>query len=142
MVLSKKHKTRPPRVAEESERSHGQKKAQFKCFPCDHPLTSLSHIQMTCVSDFQLLHKLHSGPRDEVTLCRKRDTNRLYALRSMRLTLESEPRSEQDLLKIVHRLGSPFLPKLHWTFADSERMYFVKVYTTLFVIHTIRSLSN
>jgi serine/threonine protein kinase len=102
----------------------------------------ISHIQIT-VSDFELLHKLHSGPGDEVTLCKKRDTNRLYALRSVRLALESEqPRSEQAILKIVHRLGSPFLPKLHWTFADSERMYFVKVCITLFVTHAIYSLSN
>ncbi|KIM81748.1 hypothetical protein PILCRDRAFT_821098 [Piloderma croceum F 1598] len=107
MVLSPKHKTRLPSITDQSRVPH------------DRKIT-------ICVSDFASLHPLKSNPEAEMTLCRKRDTNRLYVLRSVRLVLDSEqPRSKHSLLKMVHRLRSPFLSILHWSFEDQGRMHFV-----------------
>ena len=83
-------------------------------------------MQTVCMSDLEVLHALQGG---QETPCRKRGTNKLYSVKSLRLELAGKYRAEDALLKIVHRLESPFLSTLHWSFVDSRSAFIVKVWT-------------
>lgn len=89
-------------------------------------------MQTITPCDLESIHTLKSSPNVEVTLCKKVDTGRLYIVKSIRLSSDSgQPRSEHALSNVVRRLGSPFLPNLHWDFEDSDRLYFVMVLTSV-----------
>ncbi|TDL28941.1 kinase-like protein, partial [Rickenella mellea] len=79
--------------------------------------------------NFDFLHVLGTGRFAKVYLARREADSKLYAVKSVRKRAVLDEyctphvRSEQACLKMVTELLAPFLPRLHWSFQDEERLY-------------------
>jgi hypothetical protein len=69
------------------------------------------------MSDFELLEPTPH-------LCRKRDTGRLFVLKSFR----RHESPEQVVLGMLKVLEAPFLPEVHWSFRGKEDFHIVMVW--------------
>lgn len=71
------------------------------------------------MSDFELLEPTPH-------LCRKRDTGRIFVLKSFN-TRNRHDSSEQTILGILKTLDAPFLPQVYWSFRDENYYHMVMV---------------
>jgi hypothetical protein len=119
-------KIRLPRISEEEEiqelpRSRNNAKLSQLG---SQPIAKTSSIGL---SSFELLNTLDNG---KVTLGRKRDSYKLYALKSIPITSPSalqDARSEETCLRLVNELKCPILTRLQWSFRHQEMLYLVIV---------------
>lgn len=75
------------------------------------------------MSDFELL-ELSSHAK--VTLCRNRNTNRLYALKTFLHSAESDS-AEKNILSKINNIQAPFLHQVLWSFHQEENFHVVSV---------------
>ncbi|KAF9466960.1 kinase-like domain-containing protein [Collybia nuda] len=64
------------------------------------------------MSDFELLEPTPH-------LCRKRDTGRIFVLKSFN-SRDLRNSSEQTILGMLRTLDAPFLPRVYWSFRDND----------------------
>lgn len=87
------------------------------------------------MSDFELLNSTPCVEQHaKARLCRKRDTGRIYVLRTY-TDYARLPMSENAVLHLVDSLRSPFLPRIYWSFSDGNDFSMVMV--RLFITSTL-----
>lgn len=82
-------------------------------------------VQGVGMSDFELLEPTPH-------LCRKRDTGRIFVLKSFN-TRNRHDSSEQTILGILKTLDAPFLPQVYWSFRDENNYHMVMVRYIIYI---------
>ncbi|KAI8809436.1 kinase-like domain-containing protein [Cladochytrium replicatum] len=84
------------------------------------------------VDDFQMLSVIGKGAYGKVFLVRKRDKNRVYAMKVLKKatlllhsTASMQPITERDLLS---KISHPFIVKLYYAFQTTDRLYLILSY--------------
>jgi len=80
--------------------------------------------------DFELLEY---SPRAKAKLCRKRDTNRLYALKTFPNAVKKDS-TERIVFDMIVGIRAPFLPQVHWSFQNEDDLHMVVVRPLSFFI--------
>jgi serine/threonine protein kinase len=84
-----------------------------------------------CLQDFQLLSVFGYGNYSKVALVRKKDDQKIYAMKVIKKenkvkgVKKSHAFTEKEILT---RSCHPFVIKLHATFQDSKRLFFIEDY--------------
>jgi hypothetical protein len=115
-------KTRLPRISEEGEVHEPIRNFEKLLKSGSRKVVKTSTIGP---SDFELLNTLDNGA---ITLGRKRDSCKLYALKSVSMTSPNAlkmARSEEACWRLVNELKCPFLSRLQWSFEDQDLLYLV-----------------
>lgn len=76
------------------------------------------------LSDFE---PLEYSSHAKAKLCRKRSTNRLYALKTFSNCTKSDA-TERIILNMIDDIRAPFLPPVHWSFRDGDDLHIVVEY--------------
>ena len=93
----------------------------------------------TSIPDFDVLRSMSSDSHCEVLVARSHGDGKLYVVKTLRRNIVSEPslhnqiRAEQACLRAVSENNGPFLPTLHRSFYDDERLYLITVSVNLLV---------
>ncbi|CAI5723483.1 unnamed protein product [Hyaloperonospora brassicae] len=93
--------------------------------------TGLYNTPKTTLDDFELLKVIGKGSYGKVTLVRKKEGNRLFAMKSLnksnvkRRNQVEHTRTER---RVLGRAKHPFIVHLHYAFQTSQKLYFVLDY--------------
>ncbi|KAM3141388.1 hypothetical protein pb186bvf_006506 [Paramecium bursaria] len=80
------------------------------------------------LQDFEFIKVLGRGSFGKVVLIRKKDSQELYAVKILRKSLLTSQKSKQNALqekRILQKINSDFVVKLHFAFQSSTRLYMV-----------------
>jgi hypothetical protein len=119
-------KTRLPRISEEEIQEPPRNSPKVPKVLGSH-LAAKNPTSSIGLSDFELLNTLDNG---KITLGRKRDSYKLFALKSIPTTSPSalnDALSEEACLKLVNKLRCPILSRLQWSFQHQGLLYLVMV---------------
>jgi serine/threonine protein kinase len=97
----------------------------------EDPEPSSANEKKMTVEDFSFLKVIGKGSFGKVLLVRKRDTNKVYAMKVLtksKILKKNEVGHTKSEKAILVKLHNPFLVKLHYSFQDSDRLFFVMDY--------------
>ena len=83
-------------------------------------------------SDFEKLYVLGRGGYSTVYLVRKKDTKKLYSMKTLKKSfIKTNNQINQTLLEkqILSKIDCPFIVKLFYSFQDKEYLYFILEFT-------------
>lgn len=87
-----------------------------------------SHTQKLSIEDFELLTVVGKGSFGKVMQVRKKDTNRVYAMKTIRkakIIARSEVTHTMAERSVLAQINNPFIVPLKFTFQSPEKLYFV-----------------
>lgn len=93
--------------------------------------SGLYNTPKTTLDDFELLKVIGKGSYGKVTLVRKKDSKKLFAMKSLnksnvkRRNQVEHTRTER---RVLGRAKHPFIVHLHYAFQTSQKLYFVLDY--------------
>ncbi|KAJ0408178.1 hypothetical protein ATCC90586_006488 [Pythium insidiosum] len=92
---------------------------------------TLYNTPKTTLDDFELLKVIGKGSYGKVTLVRKKDQNRLYAMKSLNksnVKRRNQVEHTKTERRVLGRAKHPFIVHLHYAFQTSHKLYFVLDY--------------
>jgi hypothetical protein len=119
--MAPKSSGRLPTIVEDLSEVDPAFKVRLKQISCCPEFKMLK--QTVSISDFELLeYSIHARAK----LCRKRSTNRLYALKTFPNCAMADP-TERIILRMINDIQASFLPPVHWFFQDEDDFHMVMV---------------
>ncbi|CCI40102.1 unnamed protein product [Albugo candida] len=85
----------------------------------------------TCLDDFELLKVIGKGSYGKVTLVRKKNSNRLFAMKSLHksnVKRRNQVEHTKTERRVLGRAKHPFIVHLHYAFQTTQKLYFVLDY--------------
>ncbi|GMF38182.1 unnamed protein product [Phytophthora fragariaefolia] len=119
---------------EPMEKYQGSKAIAYDATPTsqsDDNETAMYNTPKTSLDDFELLKVIGKGSYGKVTLVRKKEGKRLFAMKSLnksnvkRRNQVEHTRTER---RVLGRAKHPFIVHLHYAFQTSQKLYFVLDY--------------
>jgi serine/threonine protein kinase len=80
------------------------------------------------IRNFRVIAVLGKGSFGKVLLMEKKDSKKLYAIKTIlkrKLYSSKNMKNAMEERKVLARIASPFVVKLHYAFQDSEKLYLV-----------------
>ncbi|DAZ98265.1 TPA: hypothetical protein N0F65_008950 [Lagenidium giganteum] len=91
----------------------------------------LYNTPKTVLDDFELLKVIGKGSYGKVTLVRKKDNNRLYAMKSLNksnVKRRNQVEHTKTERRVLGRAKHPFIVHLHYAFQTPQKLFFVLDY--------------
>jgi serine/threonine protein kinase len=92
---------------------------------------TLYNTPKTSLDDFELLKVIGKGSYGKVTLVRKKDTKRLFAMKSLNksnVKRRNQIEHTKTERRVLGRVKHPFIVHLHYAFQTAQKLYFVLDY--------------
>eukprot|EP01017_Pseudomicrothorax_dubius_P050046 TRINITY_DN9408_c0_g1_i4.p1 TRINITY_DN9408_c0_g1~~TRINITY_DN9408_c0_g1_i4.p1 ORF type:complete len:173 (+),score=14.82 TRINITY_DN9408_c0_g1_i4:101-619(+) len=93
--------------------------------------TGASSKRRISIADFDILERLGNGSYSHVSLVRRKKDNRLFAMKVIDKAFIARERKQHHIFierEALSKLHHPNIVKLHSTFQDSHKLYFILDY--------------
>lgn len=87
--------------------------------------------QQVLMDDFALVSFIGKGSYADVTLVRKKDTGKLYAMKALKKKYVEKKKQQTNVMlerNILIQMDHPFIVKLSYSFQNDRKLFFVLEY--------------